>query len=208
MNTLKETSAEWRANHAAAARWYQSVTVRAADHLDAPGLGEWSVRDLVGHTSRALSTVASYLGATGAVEVASAADYLRAGSTADPAAIAERGRAAGVELGVDPAGAVADLVDRVLSRIDEAPDDALVGTPFGVMTLAEYLPTRTFELVVHTCDLAAALGERPVPPAPAARSALHLAGALASDRLGEVLLALTGRAPLPVGFSVFGGASA
>ena len=32
------------------------------DAWDGPGLGEWTVRDLVGHTSRSLVTVIDYLG--------------------------------------------------------------------------------------------------------------------------------------------------
>ena len=39
-----------------------------ADEWDRPGLGEWSVRALVGHTSRALLTVETYL-AAGAARV-------------------------------------------------------------------------------------------------------------------------------------------
>lgn len=34
----------------AAARWFLEVSASAADRYDAPGLGEWSVRDLLGHT--------------------------------------------------------------------------------------------------------------------------------------------------------------
>ncbi len=69
------------------------------------------------------------------------------------------------------------------------------------MRLADYLPTRTFELVVHTRDLAAALGLTPAAPTAAARDAVSLASERVLDegRAGEVLLALTGRRPLPKG---------
>ena len=40
------------------------------------------------------------------------------------------------------------------------------------MRLADYLPTRTFELVVHTADLALALGEPLDAPATAAAEVL------------------------------------
>jgi len=72
------------------------------------------------------------------------------------------------------------------------------------MRLSSYLPTRTFELVVHTLDLSAALdlGLR-APRAPLA-AALRLAAdlALARDEGEQVLLALTGRHPLPPGYSL------
>src|SRR4051794_23976656 len=94
----------------AAARFFVDVvgTIPATAWADR-GLGEWDVRSLVGHTSRALSTVVTYLGKPAAVaEVASSADYF--GWTgqqtgADPAAVAERGRQAGTALGADPAAA-------------------------------------------------------------------------------------------------------
>lgn len=74
----------------------------------------------------------------------------------------------------------------------------------GGMRLADYLPTRTFELVVHTLDLASALGLDVAPPRDAAALALHLVADLAAtgDHAGALLLAATGRTPLPDGFSV------
>ena len=43
------------------ARWCVATTARVDGRWDEPGLGEWSVRDLVGHTSRSFLTVESYL---------------------------------------------------------------------------------------------------------------------------------------------------
>jgi hypothetical protein len=67
------------------------------------------------------------------------------------------------------------------------------------MRLADFLPTRTFELVVHTLDLAAAV-DRPVRvPEPALSIALELSTGIAV-RLGraeDLLMALAGRMPLP-----------
>ena len=45
-----------------AADWYVATTALVGDRWEAPGLGEWSVRDLVGHTSRSFLTVEAYLG--------------------------------------------------------------------------------------------------------------------------------------------------
>ena len=74
-----------------------------------PGLGEWSVRDLVGHTSRALLTVETYLGRPApTVELTTPADYFRAvaASLTDPSQLAQRVRDAGGALGQDPIKAV------------------------------------------------------------------------------------------------------
>jgi hypothetical protein len=95
-----------------------------------PGLGEWTVRDLVGHTSRALLTVEAYVDKPAdQIEVERPVDYfLRAkASLADPAAVAARGREAGQALGADPAGMVRDIAGRVLVRLQEVPDTALAG---------------------------------------------------------------------------------
>ena len=66
------------------------------------------------------------------------------------------------------------------------------------------LPTRTFELAVHTCDLATALGLPLEVPATAATQTLRLVSELAvgSGRAGPLLLAATGRSGLPPGYSV------
>ncbi|GIX49715.1 MAG: hypothetical protein KatS3mg131_3926 [Candidatus Tectimicrobiota bacterium] len=174
-----------------------------------PALGEWSVRDLVGHASRALATVEAYLERGAAeVEVASTAEYfLRARATlADPAAVAARGREAGQALGAAPAAAVQALAERVLARLDATADTALVGTPVGGMRLLDYLPTRVLELTVHTLDLAAALGlELALPPAAVAvTGAVLVELAQRSGQAPLLLQALTGRRPLPPGFSLLG----
>src|SRR5678815_1800596 len=76
-----------------------------------PGLGVWTVRDLVGHTSRALLTVELYLAKPAAQrEVMRPVDYylrVQAG-LADPGSVAARGREAGVALGPNPITAVRD----------------------------------------------------------------------------------------------------
>ena len=174
---------------------------------DKPALGVWTVRDLVGHTSRALLTVESYLARPAAQrEVLRPVDYfLRAqAGLADPAAVAARGRAAGAALGSDPMAAVRDIAARVLAHVKTVSDAILVSTPVGGMRLIDYLPSRVFELGVHTLDLAAAL---PVPvalPETVATVAVHLLADLAAHagKAASLLLAGTGRGALPVGFSV------
>ncbi len=164
------------------------------------------MRALVGHTSRSLLTVESYLGVPAArVELDSPTAYYRATrAIAAGPEVAERGRAAGAALGEDPASAVAAIAARVLPLIDRRDGDELLTTAGGGMRLSDYLPTRSFELTVHTLDLVAALGLAGTPPAEAATEALRLVAdlAVADGRAGELLLAATGRAGLPAGFSV------
>jgi uncharacterized protein (TIGR03083 family) len=180
------------------------------DRWDGPGLGEWTLRDLVGHTSRSLTTVSTYLRTTAAREdISAAADYyarMRDVASADPAAVLERGRQAGRDLGDDPAAAVARLRDRAVADVSAiaAADDPLLEVIGGLgIRLTTYLPTRTFELAVHSLDLAAALGSPAAPPAEVLDAALALAGqiAVATGQGAELLLALTGRTGLPPGFS-------
>lgn len=195
-----------RTAFADAASWFVHTAALVGDRWERPGLGEWDVRALVGHTSRSLLTVEAYLARPApAVDVASAADYYRATRVpgAD-AAVAARGRDAGAGLGSDPAAAVAQIAARVLTLIDTRDGTELVTTAAGGMRLADYLPTRTFELAVHTADLAAALGVPPDVPAAAAGQALTIVAdlAVADGLAGPLLLAATGRPGLPAGFSV------
>ena len=162
----------------------------------------------MGHTSRSLITVESYLGrpATEAT-VPSAADYYlaiaRAGG-ASGAEIVERGRRAGLALGGDPASYVAALAERVRSTLARVDAAYLLTTIAGGMRLGEYLRTRTFELVVHGLDIRAASGVdpafRPGPLVDAATLAAEVAAR--SGRAPDLLLAATGRRPLPEGFTV------
>ena len=80
----------------------------------------------------------------------------------------------------------------------------LVTTIAGGMRIDEYLPTRIFELVVHTLDLGRALGVTLDVPGRPAASVLGLISELAiGDGLaGPLVLATTGRGALPDGFSV------
>ncbi len=203
------TAADWnemRDAYVAAARWFEDTVAGATDWAG-PGLGDWTLRDLVGHTTRALLTLEGYLATPATVvQVESATDYFRVAmaSLGDPAAVLQRGRDAGTALGERPAATVTQIVARVLPLLDSADPDQLLTTPVGGMRLLDYLPTRVFELTVHTCDIAAALGRPVDPPVPAAKQTLALATQLATGtgKAGDLMLALTGRRPLPAGFSV------
>jgi hypothetical protein len=165
------------------------------------------VRELVGHASRALTTVPAYLAEpVERVELPTPVEYVRrAMSVPDAnALIAERGRRSAADLGEDPVAGLRTLMARAVVAVGDAPGGALVGTPFGGMRLSDYLHTRVFELTVHGLDLAEATGvQAPLPPT-AAAVALHLVAELALDTplAGPLLLAATGRGPLPPGFTV------
>jgi uncharacterized protein (TIGR03083 family) len=197
--------ADSRHAFADAARWFVATVSAVGDRWNQSGLGEWDVRALVGHTSRSLLTVEAYLAQPArAAEIDSPADYVRAtrGIAASPA-VAARGRDAGEALGADPPAAVADISARVLPLVDACRGDELVTTIAGGMRMADYLPTRTFELTVHTSDLAVALGMPLGVPATAAAEALRLVTDLAvqDGTAGRLLLGATGR-PVPGGYSV------
>jgi hypothetical protein len=197
---------ESRRAFADAAGWFVSTTALVGDRWAEPGLGEWDVRALVGHTSRSLLTVEAYLASpAGAAEVPSAADYFRAtrAMAAGPA-VAQRGRDAGDALGDEPASAVTEIAARVVPLVDAQDGGTLLTTIAGGMRLEDYLPTRTFELAVHTSDIARALDEPLDVPATSAVQALRLVTELAAGdgRAGPLLLAATGRTGLPPGWSV------
>jgi uncharacterized protein (TIGR03083 family) len=174
-----------------------------------PGLGDWDVRALVGHTSRSLSTVSSYLRTTAEHEDITTPQeyYARVTPSAlgiDPAAVAERGRQAGVALGEDPAAAVDALMANALRDV-QAVDDPLIEVIGGLgIRLHTYLPTRVFELAVHGLDIARAVDiPFSLPPDVLSEAAvLATRVAVTTGQGAPVLLALTGRAGLPPSFSV------
>lgn len=180
-----------------------------AEAWDGPGLGAWNLRALVGHASRSLVTVSTYLKTSAAREdVATPQEYYArirdVASSAGAEAILERGRQAGRDLGADPAGTIDALLERVLGELAEA-GNPLIEVIGGLgIRLHTYLPTRTFELAVHGLDIARATGLSFDMPLEVLEEATVLAariGVATGD--GEtVLLSLTGRVALPPGFSV------
>jgi len=152
-----------------------------------------------------LITVETYLSQPAKHEdVVSAAAYYAAISTIDPAAVAGRGREAGRALGDDPVAAIQSLVTRVLGVVERA-ENPLITSAAGGVRLRTYLPTRTFELVVHGLDIAAAANL----PAPdygytllSEVAEVAARAAVLQGRGLQLIRALTSRAPLPDGFSV------
>ncbi|MFN8016950.1 MAG: maleylpyruvate isomerase N-terminal domain-containing protein [Acidimicrobiales bacterium] len=182
-----------------AGHWWRSLVGGIDDHQWAqPGIGEWTVRELVAHGCRAFRTVPQYL----AMEVVdptwldSAAQYFRIvlAEETPHVHIAARARKEAAE---EPDWVVA--TDRFWAEADLAVSTrlggALVRTFVGEMRLDQYLATRVVELVVHGLDLGDAIGIPSPPPPPAAKVAIAVLMDLASpDDLGSIARLLTGRA--------------
>ena len=167
------------------------------------GLGEWNVRDLVGHTSRSLTRLEEFCAQPAEkATVLSAAEHYRL--PADNEEIAARGREAGAELGSDPAASVRTAAERVLPLLDDLSEDMVISYPNGSIRLGDYLDTRVVELTVHTLDLANAIGADVEAPAEALSVTLHLLAdlAVASGQGAALALAATGRGLLPDRFSL------
>ena len=196
-----------RETFAEAARTFVALVARIPQNRwNGPGLGEWNLRSLVGHTSRSLVTVENYLGQpTEIEEVPSPAAYYVAIAGIDHAAVVGRGVEAGRALGENPAEFVAALAGRVIARVETA-DNPLMHTAAGGMRLENYLPTRTLELVVHSLDIATAVPDTEPPEfSDQLLSEVARVAATAAVLRGggvELMLALTGRATLSPGFSV------
>lgn len=200
---------ESRRTFVSAAECYVAQVARIPlDSLDGPGLGDWDLRALVGHTSRSLVTVETYLEQRAdEAAVPTAAHYYLAIARAGGASateITERGRRAGSALGTDPAGFVEELAARVYRKLEAYEGSYLLTTIVGGMRLDEYLRTRTFELVVHGLDIEAASGVEPAFPPHSLVDATTLAAEVAalSGRAPDLLRAVTGRSALPTAFNV------
>ncbi len=215
----------------AAVSFVDLVSRLPADRWDEPGLGDWTLRDLVGHTaSSALRQVPAVLvapaeapavrsavpsaapaGRPAVPSVPTAEGYFAYARTvpADLYAAARQASARDARetariLGDDPATTVGELAARATQALAAAGDDDLVTTPGGAMRVCDWIPTRTFELVVHGLDAAAA-AEVPAGFTDEAVTEATLLAARIATAVGDgpaVLRALTGRAPLSAGFSV------
>jgi hypothetical protein len=202
-------------------RTFRSAAIAFADlvsrippeRLDGPGLGEWTLRDLLGHTaSSALRQVPAVLAQPApALLVPTPEGYFATVRKAPPelvtaavAASTSDARDTGKALGDPPVPTISGMIGQATSALAGAGDDDLVATPAGGMRVRDWLPTRTFELVVHGSDAAAAAGLPIDFDADTLAESAALAARIAvavGDGL-PMLRALTGRAPLPPGFSV------
>ena len=176
-----------------------------ADQWDSPGLGTWTVRTLVGHIGRSFTTVIDYSARPAErVEVTDSAQYylVIAPMLTDPEQIDARAVQAGLSLGEHPLDALRELQERAAAVLDT--DDRVIQTIAGGMRLSDYLPTRIFELGLHSVDLARAIGVSDALPPEVADSILTLSVDVARRRGDSqaLLCALTGRGGLPPGYSI------
>lgn len=184
----------------AASKYFVDVVALVpASSWDAPGLGEWTVLETVGHANRANVIVVDYLEHPQPPEAPDSPYW-------SDANIAERGRRAVATLGDDPPATVVAASAFAIAVIGRTPAEAAVGSPIGTMTLSDYLPSRTAELTIHGLDIARALNLDFVPPTEALLETLAFVATISHTRKQQgvaVLLALTGRGDLPTGFSVY-----
>ncbi len=208
--TVSSEPSDLVATFASAARSFAALVHDIpGDRWDGPGLGEWDLRSLVGHASRSLITVSTYLAhAAEREDITTPQEYYARVNPAAlgmaPADIVERGRQAGRHLGNNPAATVDDLVSRVLDELSEAGNPLIQVIGGAGIRLHTYLPTRTFELAVHGLDIARAIDISFALPPNVLEESTGLAARIAvAEGHGEtVLMALTGRAELPPSFSI------
>jgi uncharacterized protein (TIGR03083 family) len=185
------------------ARWFADVVGDIAqDQWSAPGLGEWTVLELVGHCSRNCRLVIDHLDVSGRdVPILGPFVFwdvvLATGRAEAHADIAARAAGYAEDLGPDPAGSIRSLVDALIERVDRATD----GTPLrfgdnGSLALIDMLPSRVVEFVAHGVDLCEAIGRSHADvPVPAARLSAEVLASYGDPV--SVVKALTGRGDSP-----------
>ena len=197
----------FRDTYLAAADAFADLVVRLpAEGWDGPGLGIWTRRELVGHVAgSALRQVPQVLAnPAGHQEILSPEGYWAFARAAPAGQSVDDAPRTGDGLGDDPADLVWHLIGEAAAALATVGDLDLVETPAGGMRVADWIPTRTFELAVHGLDLARAARVPFQLPGDVLAEAAAIAARVAVV-LGEgplLLQALTGRTALPPGFTV------
>ena len=176
------------------------------DAWEKHALGQWTLRDLAGHTYRSISTVVGYSEKPAPkVDVESSTHWIvNVRQNANPDRVAELGRSAGLEIMDNPQMMVRGFLNMARDRVTDLDEDFILATPQGGMRLIDYLQLRTMELVIHGGDFARALGVEATPPVSGMQVALQvLTGvAVAEGRGPDLASALTGRSALPIGYNL------
>ncbi|MFF2572929.1 sterol carrier family protein [Streptomyces sp. NPDC058084] len=159
-----------------------AVLALPAEALDGPTrLGAWTVRDLAAHLAWMVGSVPQLLAAPEPAKQELALLEWPFATSAAAERIDEHTR------GLDSAD-LAALYGRTAEAYEQVPaaaDTRLLPVSLGAMTLADFLVTRTVELVVHTDDLNAATGlEIPYDRQALAACTRLLADALAAKAPG------------------------
>ncbi|MEV0908809.1 maleylpyruvate isomerase family mycothiol-dependent enzyme [Streptomyces hokutonensis] len=125
-------------------------------------LGEWTVRELVAHIGMAVTAVHRALDRPAPpTQDAVLLDWPFA-TAASSSAIADFTHKLAAQ-NPDLDAYLADIEQTLTERLDTNPGTRLLETNAGAMPLADYLVTRTVELVVHTDDLNAAVPGLGIP---------------------------------------------
>ncbi|MFJ2924917.1 sterol carrier family protein [Streptomyces massasporeus] len=125
-------------------------------------LGDWTVRDLVAHVGMSLAAVSRLTGLPEPAQQDGALLDWPAAIVADAPDIAAHAREL-AERHPDPAAHLAAVEERFTADLAAHPGTRLLATGAGALPLADYLVTRTVELVVHTDDLNAAVPGLDIP---------------------------------------------
>ncbi|MFE6283000.1 sterol carrier family protein [Streptomyces sp. NPDC057877] len=125
-------------------------------------LGEWTVRELVAHVGMALGAVPRLVGEPEPARPSGALLDWPSAIVADAPAIADTATRLAAEH-PDPDAHLADRERHFTAALDDHPGTRLLPTSAGALPLADYVVTRTVELVVHTDDLNAAVPGLDIP---------------------------------------------
>ncbi|MEU1916495.1 maleylpyruvate isomerase family mycothiol-dependent enzyme [Streptomyces massasporeus] len=125
-------------------------------------LGDWTVRDLVAHVGMSLAAVSRLTGLPEPAQQDGSLLGWPAAIVADAPDIAAHAREL-AERHPDPAAHLAAVEERFTADLAAHPGTRLLATSAGALPLADYLVTRTVELVVHTDDLNAAVPGLDIP---------------------------------------------
>lgn len=176
---------------------------------DANALDQWSFRDLVGHTGRSIKLVKEFGSQRSeSLDVQSAALHYQISLSPEGAnqRVAAGGVEAGNALGEEPVHHLQEAWIATLETLQSTEEDTVISYVNGGIKFGDYLRTRILELVVHSIDLAQAIGIDYEPPKEAMREALYLLADLAVDTPYASKLALisTGREISKTSFNVIG----
>jgi uncharacterized protein (TIGR03083 family) len=148
-------------------------------------LGDWTVRELAAHVTMAVETVSRNLDREEPAKPDLALlDWPFATAARAPGIADDTRRLADANPDLD--ALYASTAERLAKSLADAPGTRLLPTRTGALPLADYLVTRTVELVVHTDDLNAAVPGLDIPYDRQALAACTrlLADALASKAPG------------------------
>ncbi|MZF87619.1 maleylpyruvate isomerase family mycothiol-dependent enzyme [Streptomyces sp. SID5643] len=141
----------------------QAVPALTPEQLDLPTrLGDWTVRELAAHVTMAVETVSRNLDREEPAKADLALLDWPFATAARALGIADDTRRL-ADAHPDLHALYASTAERLTKALADAPGTRLLPTRTGALPLADYLVTRTVELVVHTDDLNAAVPGLDIP---------------------------------------------